>query len=191
MSKGEARQQALRSRRTLSKEEVSANSASVARRLMLTPEFAGARTVATYVAKSDEVQTMAIIQSSLEGGKRVLVPRSEPSTSTLVFAEIHSPSELSPGHFGILEPAAGSPGAKLGDADVALVPVVAWDEEGNRIGYGKGYFDRALAAADLPFTMGLAFEIQRAPRLPSSPTDIPLDMVVTERRVLRFGRARK
>jgi 5-formyltetrahydrofolate cyclo-ligase len=188
LSKSELRQSALKARESLPGPEVASLSERVARRLMDLPEFAGAATVASYVAKRDEVQTSRIIQSALASGKRVIVPRSVPSSTELVFAEVKSLSELSVGRFGILEPPSNAPPVPLSTSDVVLVPVVAWDEEGNRLGHGKGYFDRALVGSGVSRKVGLAFEAQRVERVPHSATDVPLDIVVTESRALRVGR---
>ncbi len=73
-------------------------------------------------------------------------------------------------------------------ADIVLVPLVAWDADGHRLGYGKGYFDKALAANTSPTTIGLAFEAQRSEMIPQSPTDVALEIVVTEEQVLRVRR---
>ena len=188
MSKGEQRASALRSRRSLSGEEIGLLSGSVAKRFLGLVEFERAKVVAAYVAKADEVQTSEIIRASLEAGKTLLVPRADPSTGALGFVPIGSMSELSPGHFGVLEPGAGSEESPLESADVVVVPVVAWDDQGHRLGYGKGYFDRALTASPGPLRVGLALEAQRAPALAQSTGDVPLDVIVTEARVLRFGR---
>ncbi len=147
--------------------------------------------MASYVAKADEVQTSRIVAAVLAAGKVLIVPRAEPATGALTFASIGSPSELSPGHFGVLEPRPGAAEIPLGEADVVLVPVVAWDEQGHRLGYGKGYFDRALSSNPGPLRVGLALEVLKAPTLPQSSSDVPLDIVVTEARVLRFGRRRQ
>jgi len=65
---------------------------------------------------------------------------------------------------------------------------VAWDEKGRRLGYGAGYFDRALAGASRTTKVGLALESQRLARIPESKHDVPLDVIVTERRVVRPAR---
>jgi 5-formyltetrahydrofolate cyclo-ligase len=188
LSKSDIRQRALKVRRSLTSDEVRSLSGLVAQRLFRLPEFSTAGTIATYVAKSEEVQTARLIDSALAAGKRVLVPRALPESSNLAFAEIHSISELSPGHFGVLEPQAGATQVPLSASDAVIVPVVAWDEEGNRIGYGKGYFDRALAGSFRAPKIGLAFESQRVQGVPRSPDDVALDIMVTEERVLRFRR---
>ncbi len=190
MSKSEQRSRALSARRSLSSEEIGHLSDAVAARFLELPEFKEARVVASYIAKADEVQTSGIVSASLAEGRTLIVPRADPATIALSFAPVSSMAELSPGHFGVLEP---RPGAEvpLGAADVVVIPVVAWDEQGHRLGYGKGYFDRALSANPHPLRVGLALESQKAPTLPQSADDVPLDMIVTEARVLRFGRRRR
>ena len=191
MSKSEQRVRALKSRRSLSHEEIGALSDAVTRRFLELPEFKEAKTVASYVAKADEVQTSGIVSATLAAGKTLVVPRADPASGALRFASIGSISELSRGHFSVLEPKAGASVVPLGAADVIAVPVVAWDEQGHRLGYGKGYFDRALSADPGPLRVGLALEAQRQPALSQSSDDVPLDVVVTEIRVLRFGRRRR
>ncbi len=191
MSKSEQRARALRSRRSLSSEEIGSLSDAVARRFLELPEFKEARVVATYIAKADEVQTSGIVAASLAAGKTLIVPRADPATGALSFVPIGSMAELSPGHFGVLEPRPGAGEVPLGAADVVVIPVVAWDEKGHRLGYGKGYFDRALSSHPGPLRVGLALEAQKAPTLPQSPNDVPLDVIATEARVLRLGRRRR
>lgn len=186
MSKGQAREEALRARRSLTPEDIRVLSHMVAKNLLVLPEYEKARVIASYVAKGDEVQTAEVLRHALTSGKRVIVPRSIPSTFKLSFHEIHGLDELSPGTFGILEPAADSKSVLLAESDFILVPVVAWDSHGNRVGYGKGYFDRELKTKGKALCAGLAFEVQLHDPLPTTPTDVPLDMVVTEKRVIRF-----
>lgn len=191
MSKDEQRARALKSRRSLSREEIASFSGAVTARFLGLPEFKEARTVASYVAKADEVQTSGIVSMALAAGKTLVVPRVDPATGALSFASIGSISELSPGHFGVLEPRANASVIPLGAADVVVVPVVAWDEQGHRLGYGKGYFDRALSAYPAPLRVGLALEAQKEHALSQSSDDVPLDVIVTETRVLRFGSRRR
>jgi len=153
-------------------------------------EYRDARLLVSYCAKEDEVQTRQIIQSALEEGKRVAVVVTEASSKTLSFSEIDSfEDDLAPGAFGILEPKPGHlRPVPLQRADLVLVPLVAWDEKGHRLGYGAGYFDRALARARRVTKVGLALESQRLPQIPESRHDVPLDIVVTEKRVVRPAR---
>jgi 5-formyltetrahydrofolate cyclo-ligase len=144
--------------------------------------------IASYVSKKDEVQTSGILLSAFSSGKRVLVPRSDPASMSLFFHEIESLDQLAPGSFGVLEPPVESKVVPLSESQLVIVPVVAWDGRGRRVGYGKGYFDRGLKSRGMAVCAGLAFESQRWDFLPTTPSDVPLDIMVTERRVLRFGR---
>ena len=188
MSKREARKDALRTRKGLAADEVRRLSGKVHQNLLSLPEFGSAKVIASYVAKKDEVQTAEILKQALASGKKVIVPRSDPSSVSLRFHEIRSLAELRPGAFGIPEPPTGSPTVPLAHADVVLVPMVAWDLGGHRLGYGKGYFDRELKSRGEALGIGLGFEVQRRDSLPTTPTDVPMDAIVTDRRVLRFGR---
>lgn len=187
MSKSELRLKALRSRRAIPREELEDLSRAVQNRLGKLPCYVEAKVVASYVAKSDEVGTQEIIESALASGKRVMVPRTDSATRHLSFAQIRSLSELSLGAFGILEPAPGAKPSALSEADVVLVPIVAWDDRGHRLGYGKGYFDRELKSKGKAVSVGLALESQRLDRVPQSDEDVPLEVIVTEDRTLIFG----
>ncbi|HYC12514.1 MAG TPA: 5-formyltetrahydrofolate cyclo-ligase [Nitrososphaerales archaeon] len=188
MSKREVRKEVLQTRKGLAAEDVRRLSRKVHENLLSLSEFGTAKVIASYVAKRDEVQTDEILRQALESGKKVIVPRSDLSSVRLRFHEIRSLAELLPGAFGIPEPPTGSPTVPLADADVVLVPMVAWDLEGHRVGYGKGYFDRELKSRGDALGVGLAFEFQRRDSLPATPTDVPMDAVVTDGRVVRFGR---
>ena len=108
-------------------------------------------------------------------------------SKSLNFSEIESFEEdLAPGTFGILEPKEERVRpVPLAEADIVLVPLLAWDEKGQRLGYGAGYFDRALAGARRVTKVGLGLESLRLPSIPTSRHDVPLDIVVTEKRVVR------
>ncbi|MBI3840524.1 MAG: 5-formyltetrahydrofolate cyclo-ligase [Thaumarchaeota archaeon] len=186
MSKADLRQSALKSRRSLARESIRAQSAEVMTVLLGLPEYARAKTVASYSAKKDEVQTSGIIEQALSSGKNVLVPRVDLTSESLSFCEIHSLSELSPGSFGILEPRGSAPSRPLSESEVVLVPVVAWDEKGNRLGYGRGYFDKALKSRGRSLAAGLALESQRFPTIPQDSDDERLDVIITERRIVRM-----
>jgi 5-formyltetrahydrofolate cyclo-ligase len=181
------RVKALRKRRSLDPEELAAQSSLVAANVLSLKEYSGARLIASYCAKEDEVQTKAIIERALNDGKRVAVIVTDVPSKTLRFSEIESyGDDLAPGAFGILEPKQDRVRpVSLAEADVVLVPLLAWDEKGQRLGYGAGYFDRALAGARGITKVGLGLESQRLTSIPTSRNDVLLDMVVTEKRVVR------
>ena len=169
-------------------EELAQLSSRVEENLHSLPEYKASRLLISYCAKGDEVQTKHIIEAALEEGKRVAVVVTDTRSKTLSFSEIRSFEELAPGAFGILEPKPGKlrPVA-VGEADIILVPLVAWDEKGHRLGYGAGYFDRALAGTRRTTKIGLGLELQRLRDVPETRRDVPLDVIVTEKRVVRPG----
>ncbi len=188
MGKRQIREDALESRRSLTAEQVQSLSVGVQTNLESLPEYSEAKVIASYVAQRDEVQTKAIIESALSAGKKVLVPKGDPTSLNLTFHEIHSLDELAPGNFGVPEPSSGSRAIPLMEAQLVLVPIVAWDSDGQRVGYGRGYFDRALKSRGPALATGLAFESQHREALPATNSDVPLDIVVTEQGVRRFRR---
>jgi 5-formyltetrahydrofolate cyclo-ligase len=189
MSKEELRAEALYSRRKISISQLARESLLVQENLAAQDQYRRAKLVVCYVSRDYEVQTTGIITRMLAEGKRVAVPLVDDSSHSLLFFEIHGLDELSPGRFGVLEPGRGSEPVTLGEADLVLVPLVAWDDRGHRIGYGRGYFDRALAMRGASLAVGLALESQLVPVIPEVPSDVSMDMIVTEKRVLRFARS--
>jgi 5-formyltetrahydrofolate cyclo-ligase len=177
----------LRKRRSIDPEELAALSSRVEANVLSLKEYKDARLIISYCAKEDEVQTRPLIERALREGKRVAVVVTDVSSKTLSFSEIGSfEDELAPGPFGILEPKPGHLRlVSIAKADMVVVPLVAWDERGHRLGYGAGYFDRALSGARRVRKVGLALESQRLKEVPVSPHDVPLDIIVTERRVVR------
>jgi 5-formyltetrahydrofolate cyclo-ligase len=186
MQKKRLRVASLQKRRSIRPEDLARASALVEANLLSLREYKAAELIISYCAKDDEVQTRSIIENALAQGKRVAVILTDVVSGRLRFSEIASFDELAPGPFGILEPKPGRlHPVLLEEADLILVPLVAWDERGQRLGYGQGYFDRALAGGKRIKKIGLALESQRLPRVPNSKHDIPLDVVVTEKRVMR------
>ncbi|MGI6697142.1 MAG: 5-formyltetrahydrofolate cyclo-ligase [Clostridiales bacterium] len=143
--------------------------------------------VMAYVAFRNEVETMPIIRHCLSEDKRVIVPVSVPKTRELLLSELKDPErELIPGTFGVPEPAPEyiRPFPSE-DLDLILVPGVAFDEKGFRLGYGAGYYDRFFERLTrrVP-SIGLAFELQIIDRVPADPTDQPVDYIITEKRLI-------
>ena len=100
---------------------------------------------------------------------------------TIIFRRYDAQTELLPGGFGTMAP---GPGAETLDPDIMLVPLSTFDDAGNRIGYGAGHYDRAIArlhaAGRKPRLIGLAFECQRVDAVPAEPHDVPLDAIISE-----------
>jgi 5-formyltetrahydrofolate cyclo-ligase len=155
---------------------------AVTRSLLAAPELARARRVAVYAALPDELPTDTLLRALLEMGRVVLLPRTT-GGNRLVFATVRDLGTLRRGRFGILEPPAGAPRAELGREDLVLVPGVAFDRRGGRLGRGSGCYDRSLP--DAPFLSGLAFDFQLVETVPRAPHDRTMDAVVTESEFVR------
>lgn len=151
------------------------------------PEYRAASVIHTFVSWRDEVDTHALIKAALAGGKRVVVPRVPPSKLQLEHYFISNFAALVPGTLGILEPSSG-PGAQPALAsrrfDVILVPGLAFDRSGNRLGYGRAYYDQFLAGTKA-LKIGLAFALQIVEEVPVAPHDQRVDMIITEQEVIR------
>lgn len=157
-------------------------SAVIRRKVFRLTAFRRARVVCCYVALPYEVQTWRMIEQMLMNGKRVVVPVTHPRTKQLQVSEVRDLSaDLSPGRFGVWEPRRGARRpVPLRDVDLVLVPGIAFDRRGHRLGHGHGYFDRFLARApQTAWTIGLAFRFQLLDRLPTTPHDYAVRQVLT------------
>jgi len=175
------RERILKLRAAADPGELARHGAEIAGRVKLLPQWRAAGFVCSYVAsKLGEVATLPLIESALAERKRVCVPVIDRRDRGLYLVEVTSLEGFVPGPFGILEPAAGRrlPPAEL-PWDLALVPGLAFDRLGRRIGFGKGYYDRLLSERAAP-RIGLAFSFQLIQRVPTLPHDVPVDLVVTE-----------
>jgi 5-formyltetrahydrofolate cyclo-ligase len=158
-------------------------SARIHAAVLALPEWAAARTISTYVGVGAEVATLPLIETALAQGKRVAVPRVEGSSLTLY--RIEATTELEPAPFGLLEPGREyrRKNRRLVATEVHLflVPGLAFDRNGGRLGYGKGYYDALLGRVKsrIP-TVGLAFDIQVIDEVPMTETDVRLSCIVTE-----------
>ena len=161
-----------------------AKSEAIQHRVLELPEYRHSKTVATYMAVKSEVAVRSILERAWRAGKRVAAPVVTPDGLELFF--IRSLEELAPAAFGLLEPGEGirrDAGriCPVGEVSLFLVPGLAFDERGGRLGYGKAYYDRLLTqAATEAIFAGLAYECQMTPQVPMTPRDIFMHLVVTE-----------
>lgn len=161
-------------------------------RLLHLPEFAAAGTVAFYWAMGDEAPTQDAIAAALAAGKRVALPRVGRTAGAGRQMTFHrfggDPRELIPGPMGLLQPPVSAPVVAPAELDLVVVPGVAFDRTGGRVGYGGGYYDRYLPAVPpgVP-RVGFCFAVQVLDGpVPRGPGDVPVDMLVTDSQVLRF-----
>lgn len=174
-------------RRRLSETERREYSRRIMSACLELPGFSTADVVCSYVNFREEVQTVELLATLLREGRRIAVPvHLHGVRQPLLFAEISSLDELVPNHFGIPQPH-GAAARFLPTAAIPLflVPGLAFDPAGGRLGYGLGFYDRAFAdAASGVLKVGLAFELQVVASVPSDLHDVRMDFVVTEERVI-------
>ena len=148
-------------------------------------DYTKAKVVMFYVDMRNEVMTKNAIKRALAHGKRVIVPRVKKGYGLLAI-EINSLDELAPGTFGVLEPAEKEEIA-LNEIDIVVVPGVAFDKKGHRIGYGGGYYDNFLPKLRLDAKkVAVAFEMQIRDLIPVEFHDVKMDMIITEKSVYKF-----
>ncbi len=160
----------------------------IAERLFDLPEFRNARVVHTYVSSvNNEVDTLGVIYHLLDRDVVVVVPKCVPGTCRLTNQRIESLDELLPGRFGLMEPD-GDPVREVPAArfDIVLAPLLAFDRNGGRLGFGGGYYDTLLGDCRCR-AVGLAYSFQEVPAVPIAPHDRKLDIIVTETETIRTG----
>jgi 5-formyltetrahydrofolate cyclo-ligase len=137
-------------------------------------------TVALYADKDPEVPTAPIAARVAACGFRLVYPRVVPNRLALDFHQA-TPGDLVPGVFGLREPRPTAPRVALADIAVVIVPGVAFDRAGRRLGWGRGHYDATLAAADRTAALiGIAFDCQLVDHIPTHAGDVSVDAVVTE-----------
>ena len=142
------REEILSMRKNLGKEEAVERSRQIFKGITGLKLYQSCRTVACYLSFDKEVYTYDFIRTCMENGKRVLVPRVIRQEKELVFSRLTSLDRgLIPGPFGILEPFPQENPVSLEEAELIIVPGIAFDCQGNRLGFGAGYYDRALSKA--------------------------------------------
>lgn len=182
-AKAELRTEVLARRDALAPAARAALSARITGRLLQLDSLRAARTVVAYMSIKSEFATGAFVDHVLAQGKTLLLPRVEAGTSRLTLhrvTDLHN--DLEPGVWGILEPRADSATAvPLSTVDWVLVPGVAFTRQGDRLGYGAGYYDRLIAGiTHRPALVAGAFSVQLVDDLPTLPYDCSVDTVVTE-----------
>jgi len=147
------------------------------------PEYASAGSVALYASFRSEVPTGGIIHHALSAGKEVLLPAV--GRHGLVFRRISSETDLVQGSYGIREPGQSSPEVEPEAIDLFVIPGVAFDMHGHRVGYGKGYYDRTLHRFEYGGKLiGLCYDFQLVDVIAGEPHDVIMDRVITERRIV-------
>lgn len=193
LDKSTLRQNYLARRDQLSGTERKRQAEIISREIIESDWFKQAEVVALYAAHGSELNLNAVLEAGFAMGKRMLLPRAETAEKRLTFWAVEEGEELVPGNYGIMEPRIGGKRPFIIDEiDVVLVPGIVFDQEGNRIGYGGGYYDRflvdgAVGSSDLgkarkrAYTVGVGYKEQIVERLPIiEEHDVRLDIIMSE-----------
>lgn len=182
------RRELLKKRDSIPSEVRKAKDRVITERLMSLDEIKNANVLFFFASFRSEVNTLDAIAQLLRHGKRIVLPKVDGERHVLLLYEVKGIEELTSGYMGIPEPAilAEERMIEINGVDAVIIPGAGFDAEGNRIGYGGGYYDRLLSS----LTRGVpvvapAYEEQIVESVPAEPHDIRANMIVTDRRVIR------
>lgn len=189
-AKAQLRTRLLAVRQALPKAPQRERSERVVAQLVAHPLWASPRTIGGYVPIRGEVDPTAALERARSQGHRVVLPRIQEGqrNPTMHFADGAQP--LTRSTLGFRQPGAEALRTPEESIDLILVPLVAVDLRGFRLGYGGGYYDTFLSTVPTAVTVGLAYDFQLLPELPNTAQDVPLNFVVTEREVLETANGR-
>lgn len=187
LSRNEIRKKAIQDRASMSLESVREKSRVIMEKIMSLDVYLQSRAVMAYVDFRNEVQTSDLINCSLAAGKLLTVPITDTREKRLIPSRVLAyPGDLAPGFWGIMEPRQSCVRpVDPGELDLVIVPGVAFDSKGNRLGYGGGFYDRFLIRTRAD-TVNVApvFEAQIVAEVLPGPLDVPVDIIVTEERMI-------
>lgn len=175
------RKQIFAARKKVTEEEVKRWSHLIAEKVFLLPEFQNAKQILVYADYNHEVMTGEIIKAAWKAGKEVAVPKV--TGKEMVFIHLTDFNQLAPGYFSIPEPETGE--EISWEEGLMIMPGVAFDKFCRRVGYGGGFYDRYLEKHPRVKRVAAAFEFQLLPQVPTEPTDISPEIVVTEKQCIR------
>jgi 5-formyltetrahydrofolate cyclo-ligase len=187
--KKELRQRLRKQLAAMSKHEMATKSARATQLLVSTPEFAESEVIMVFLSLPSEIDTTGLVLRAWQEHKRVLAPRISWEQRRMMPTEVRSlTSDLVETAMGLREPVTGAP-IPIPIIDMVVVPGIAFDEKGDRLGRGRGFYDRFLAHPEFKgISCGLAFEAQLLAEVPVGPLDRPVTMLVTDEKIRRFRR---
>ena len=187
LAKSDIRKDILSKRNSLSEFEIINNSKIISKKVIATKEYQISKSIGAYYPIGSEVKTFDIIKHSIDNKKEVGLPRVIDSTKIEFFKIIEDSFEkikFTIGKYGIFENSMSTTSIK--QMDLLIIPGIAFDLQGNRIGYGKGYYDRILSSRKAKYIIGLAYEAQLIHEIPNNDHDIPVNIIITEKRTIRI-----
>ncbi|NOY65284.1 MAG: 5-formyltetrahydrofolate cyclo-ligase [Nitrospirae bacterium] len=186
LDKKELRKETIEKRDRIPPEVRAIKDREIMDRLITYKPFAEAGTIMLFASFRTEVNTFPIIEKALQRGKKVALPRVNKSEGILELYYIESMEQLETGYMGIKEPiTAPERIALVEDMEVIVLPGVAFDEKGGRIGYGGGYYDRLLdSLKKVPLLVAIAYEEQIVDEIPLEQHDKRVQVIITDKRII-------
>ena len=175
MNKQQLRKAIRERKRAMTEAEIQSRSAALCRKFLQSDAYRGCRTLYGYLPYNQEVRTLPILEQALADGKRVAVPKVY--GDEMKFLYLTDLTQVETGYAGIPEPIADEPEAEDPTA-LVLMPGLAFDPQGHRIGYGGGFYDKFLSREPEHPTVALCYEFQMVPQLETEEFDIPVDTVI-------------
>lgn len=188
------RQLLIKRRDTITSQQKKLKEAAIEKRLFALDLFRDAKCILFYVSFRSEVNTRKCLRDVIKSGKKLVLPAVDRVHRTIKLYETRALSELAPGYMGIPEPEnRDDRKVSLRRIDLVIIPGVGFDLRGTRLGYGGGYYDRLLSYESKRLarvkkhiaTIALAFEEQIGDKIPAEPHDIRVDVIITDKRVIR------
>ena len=179
------RRQLIKKRKNTLHTEIFEKSELIENHLFLTDEFRNSKNILFYISYNNEVNTHSMIKKSMAIKKNIIVPISDKKNEELIITLLDKWEDLSIGNYNILEPNYNIEKLfPLDKIDLIIVPGIGFDIKGNRIGHGMGYYDKLLQKSNHSINIGLAFEFQIISHIQIQKHDIPLDKIITEKRII-------
>ena len=183
--KKQMRSAVLAHRDAMSPSERAVASRTIVDKLSALTNYQSANVVLIYMAFGSEIETKPFFERIVADGKMVVLPRVDKTSQTLMLHSVESVAELQSSRWGIFEPANSAPMVALKEVGFVLLPGVAFDRTGNRLGYGRGYYDKLLLRADPTLArVAAVFSCQIVDKVPAGPFDQKIDTLITENEII-------
>ena len=178
-AKNQIRSEYRNKRNSLEADRVKLLSGEICKRLIETELFKQAEDIYFYYPLGNEVNLLEAAREALKQGKRIGFPKTE--GNDVLFYQVENLEDFTPGSFHVMEPVSDK--LLTAKKPLILTPGLVFDKQKNRMGYGKGYYDRYAASVPKAVKIGIAYEIQIAHNIPVDCYDVPMDYVLTELRI--------
>lgn len=185
MKKSEIRKKIIKERDEIDREKKLLLDKLIEEKLVNTSIFKESKNIFIYLGFGSEIDTISFVKKFLKMGKVILVPVTDMGAKTMDAVKIDSLELLERNSYGIYEPKDSKEAFDKEEIDLIILPGVAFDEEGNRVGYGGGYYDRYLCSIrkDIP-KIALAYDLQVISGIPAEEHDIKADYIITESKTI-------